>query len=296
MSDQPADLDHTLYVIFHGALAFYDDPGLPWIDALAADMKDDHVYLCGKFLGETRIHAGSDLALSGVTPGHASFDDHKDGFVHFTGVSGNGGALIRLDNVYSRFRFPRPERIRHCYNFANPNDSRKMCIVPVFQYRFRSVEKLALRMFLHHGKGCAPDADPYPRQDTFRWKPNTSDSTPLTLHIRAEEDRQESRGQRDYDFIRRMLGDPSTESIAAWDTHDPSDDDSLPGFSADRSFWEIYLSLWKRHQWLAGMGGAIQRHPTPPGDSFVVTAPVAFKDDNVACGPASGGAGGNQGG
>lgn len=298
---QPApDYDHTLYVIFHGAIAFYDDPGLPWIDAFLADLKDDHVYVCGKFLGELRIPSGSLMALSGVTPGTESFGNYQDEFVHYTGQSGIGGARVHLDTVYSRFTFPRPDRILHAFNFkrSDGKDALKLCITPVFQYRFNNVDDLRLRMFLNYGMSCAADSsssqsaaqgssDGPSRDDSFSWKPGKCDPTPLTLHVRAEEDRDESQVDRNHDAALDILEDYTNRTVQPYDTHVPSDE--LPGFIGNRSFWEVDLSLRKRTVWLTSLGAAIQRHPPAPSTPFTVVAPAPVKDDDPSCGGESGG-------
>src|SRR5580692_1455304 len=120
-ADSPSDYSKCLYVIFHGSIAFYDDPGVPWIEALVTDVKDDHVYLCGKFLGEAQIPAGSNMHLTGVTCGTDSFAAHADTFRHYTGPNGTEGASVHLDSVYSRFQFPRPKEILFFQNFHSNN-------------------------------------------------------------------------------------------------------------------------------------------------------------------------------
>ncbi|HUA84207.1 MAG TPA: hypothetical protein VMB85_10140 [Bryobacteraceae bacterium] len=287
----PIDLDHTLFVIFHGAIAFYDDPVLPWIDALIADLRDDHVYVCGKFLGELRIPAGSSMALSGLIPGEASFDTDRLEFVHYPGPADTGTANVHLDNVYSRFMFPRPDAILHAFNFTQSTgkDPRKLCIVPVFQYRFQDVDDLRLRMFLNFGLSCAPDPDSSAdsRGDSFHWAPESGDPTPLTLHIRAEEDSKDQQPERDFHAAAQILEDVSNLDVDLWDTFDRGD--ILPGFNGDRTFWEIDLSLSDRVKWLTGVGAAVQRHPPAAGTPFAVTAPSAPRDDAPSCGPDSGG-------
>jgi hypothetical protein len=295
----PIDLDHTLFVIFHGAIAFYDDPALPWIESLVADLKDDHVYICGKFLGELRIPSGSSMALSGVTPGNASFNTDRGIFVHYPGPQDTGTANVHLDTVYSRFMFPRPDAILRAFNFTQSGneDPRKLCIVPVFQYRFQEIQNLRLRMFLDFAQSCSSDpqpSDPHAsksRGDTFHWSPDACDPTPLALHIRAEEDSKDQQRERDFHAAAQILEDVSkvNSTLDLWDTHLSQNDDSLPGFNADRTFWEIGLSLSDRYQWLTSVGARIQRHPPRAGSAFSVTAPSAPTDDAPSCGSDSGG-------
>jgi hypothetical protein len=304
----PIDLDHTLFVIFHGAIAFYDDPCLPWIEAFVADLKDDHVYVCGKFLGELRIPAGSSMALAGVTAGDATFATARLEFVHYPGPQDMGTANVHLDTVYSRFTFPRPDTILRAFNFTQSGgkDARKLCIVPVFQYRFDDVDKLRLRMFMNFARSCS--SDPFPNQsaantqaaspdasnsrgDTFHWFPDACDPTPLTLHIRAEEDSKDQQKERDFHAAAQILEDISTvnSDLELWDTHDSDNDDDLPGFDPNRTFWEITLSLSDRYDWLTKVGAKIQRHAPAPSSTFAVTAPAAPADDAPSCGPDSGG-------
>jgi len=299
------DYDHMLYVIFHGAIAFYDDPQLPWIDAFVADLKDDHLYVCGRFLGELRIPAGSSMALRGVRAGLKSFDDYKNEILHYPGPGDIGGAKVHLDNVYCRFTFPRPDCILHAFNFTRSDgaDPRKLCIVPVFQYRFDSVDDLCLRLFLNYGLGCSVDSgagqasatpsgvgdDGSSRSDSFSWNPSKCDPTPLTLHIRAEEDRDDPQPGRDHDAAVQILEDTSNTNVQLWDTFDRGD--LLPGFDTNRAFWEIDLSLRKRMVWLTAVGRTIQRHPPSPSAPFTITAPPPIKDDDPSCGPDSGGPG-----
>jgi hypothetical protein len=301
-TDGPFDYDHTLYVIFHGAIAFYDDPSLPWIDAFVTNLKDEHVYVCGKFLGELRIPAGSIMALSGVTPGQDSFGNYSSKYIHYTGPGGLGGARVHLDNVYSQLTFPRPDLVLHTFNFSRSDgqNPRELCIVPVFQYRFVNVHDLRLRMFLNYGLSCAADGvtgktsttisedtgDEPAQSDCFNWKPSALDPTPLTLHVRAEEDGDKSQAD---DLVAQILGDYTKLELPKYDTYDRGDD--LPGFTDDRRFWEIDLSLSKRATWLTQVGGVIQRHPPAPGTSFVVVAPVTVKDDDPSCRHESGGPG-----
>jgi hypothetical protein len=278
---------HTLYVIFHGANAFYDDPKLPWIDVFISDMKDDHQYLCGKFLGEARIPLGSDLALTGVISGKDSFSEYADEFIHYTGTPKLPGARVHLDGVYSRLRFPRPHKIHHCYNFsqAKKPKKKKICIVPVFQYRFRDVDALRLRMFLNYGDGCASGGPPRP--DTFSWTPAKSDPTPLTLHVRAEEDLEPAQPMRDYIATSKILGNTNPDNPTDWKQYDTGD--ALPGINDARKYWEVELSLRKRIKWLTDVGSAIQLNTPGPGNVFPVTAPQGRGDDDPSCGHRSGG-------
>jgi hypothetical protein len=285
----PIDLDHTLFVIFHGAIAFYDDPSLPWIDAMVADLKDDHVYVCGKFLGELRIPKGSSMALSGVLAGDASFNSNRLDFVHYPGPRDTGTANIHLDNVYSRFAFPRPDQILHAFNFTQDpgGDSRKLCIVPVFQYRFEDVHNLRLRIFLNFGQSCSLPQEG--RGDCFHWSPSGDDPTPMTLHIRAEEDSKDQQPERDFDAAAEILEDVSNLNLDLWKNFDRGD--PLPGFNKDRTFWEVDLSLSDRVKWLTGVGARIERHPPSAGSRFVIEAPPSPTDDAPSCGPDSGGPG-----
>ena len=286
------DYDHMLYVIFHGAIAFYDDPAVPWIDAFPADLSNDHVYVCGKFLGELCIPKNSSMLLSGVTAGQDSFANYATQFIHYTGQRELGGARIHLDHVYSRFTFPRPDAILHALNFkrSDGKDSRMMCIVPVFQYRFDSVDELFLRLFVDYGASRAPGTpSPGSTSDSFDWMPDKSDPTPLTLHIRAEEDRDESQMDRDHTIALQILEDSTNLDVTPFDQEVLN---PLPGFDGGRSFWEIQLSLSQRVNWLTDVGAAIQRHPPSPGTSFTIVAPALTKDDDPSCGGESGGPGG----
>jgi hypothetical protein len=291
VAERLAYYKHTLYVIFHGAIAFYDDPTEDWIEAFVTDAKDDHQYLCGKFLGEVRIPAGSDIRLHGVERGHDTFANYADRFFHWAGgAADTPAANLRLDGVYSRFRFLRPKRILHCLNFVNPfhPEFRKFCAVPVFQYYFEHVDNLRLRMFLNHAASCSDDST---RSDTFNWTPTIQDPMPLTLHIRAEEDQGSAAVGRDSQLTREILGVATTpeNDPTNWTDRDPNDD-SIGGLSFGRTRWEVEFTLINRVAWLQNNVGAVVQN-TPPGASqpFTVKAPDVFHDNNASCGSETGG-------
>jgi hypothetical protein len=279
---------HTLYVIFHGAIAFYDDPKIPWIDGFITDLKDDHQYLCGKFLGEERIPRGSDLELRGVNRGFDSFSNRSDEFLHFTGNPPGTGASVRLDGVYSRLRFPRPYKIHYCFNFSNvknPKD-KQINVVPVFHYHFHHRSDLRLRMFLNYASGCAEGS--LPRPDYLAgWIPTHADPSPLTLHVRAEEDIAPAKPVQDFIATSKTLGDLNPTDVTFFKDFHKGDD--LPGINDVRRFWEITLSLRQRIAWLTEVGALIQKTSPGPGSEFKVTAPTGIGDDDPSCGQRSGG-------
>jgi hypothetical protein len=278
--EHPLDLSHTLYVIFHGSIAFYDDRYLPWIDAFVSDMKDEHVYRCGKFLNEFTIPRGSDLSLSGVTPGSDSLSNYVDRFVHVP------GAKVKVDASYSRLRFPRPKKIWHCVNFKKPNDPKKICIVTAFQYDFRLVDRLRLRMFLDVGRSRCHSGKPSTRPECFPWDPTASDKTPLTLHIYAEEEAGLHERQRDLEVTCDLLG--HAVSIDPSEYTERPQGEVPPGLEA-RAPWEINLSLSRRAAWLAEVGSLIQDHPPVFGNRFTIPSPRPAHDDNPSCGQLPGG-------
>lgn len=167
--------------------------------------------------------------------------------------------------------------------------------MPVFRYTFKNVAELRLRLFLNVGVSCGPkprsanlQADDSSRLDSFDWTPNKCDPTPLSLHIRAEEDRDNKQAERDLEAARAILGDTTTD-YKPWTKRA---DDPLPGFKPERTFWECGLSLRKRVSWLMDVGASIQRNPPAPTDRFVVTAPPGQSDDDLSCGGLAGGPGG----
>jgi hypothetical protein len=292
-----------LDVIFQGANAFYEDPdpAAPWINVFVIDLKDDHTYLCGKFLGETRIPRGSHMTLVGVTPGSATFSDSKGGFVYLT------PANVHLDNVYSRFTFPRPNKIYHAFNMTldptapppPPGTAPKLCIVPVFEYDFDSFDKLRLRLFLNYAEACAPDdpTDPTSRSDTFNWAPNAADLParadgsipPYTLHVIAEEDYDDRvHAIRDFNAAAQTLKAKADLSIYT----DVDTAPEIPPGMEGRADWEINLSLRQRVSWLSTkVGQVIQQNPPIRGSkgSLIVDAPSEPSDNDATCGPAIGG-------
>jgi hypothetical protein len=98
---------HTLYVVFHGEVVFFDSGKSDEnIQAMAPEM-DIHQYLAGAWLGENWIPKGLTLGLSGVVPGKATFtdDQHKDLTLVFKGARHtNTRAHMQLD-------LPRPYEI-----------------------------------------------------------------------------------------------------------------------------------------------------------------------------------------
>lgn len=279
---------HTLYVIFHGAIAFYDDPKIPWIDGFITDLKDDHQYLCGRFLGEQRIPRGSDLELRGVHRGRDSFFNRSDEFLHFTGNPPGTGASVRLDGVYSRLRFPRPYKIHYCFNFSNSitPGKKKINVVPVFHYHFHHRADLRMRLFLNYGAGCPEGATPRP-DFLSSWVPTDNDPSPMTLHIRAEEDVQPAQTARDFLATSKTLGDLKPDPVDDWKNFETGD--PLPGISDIRRAWEIGLSLRQRVAWLTTVGATIQETDPPLGKKFEIEAPKGRGDDDPSCGQRSGG-------
>jgi hypothetical protein len=283
---------NTLYVIFHGAIAFYDDPSVPWIEAMLVDLKDDHVYTCGKFLGETRIPRAAHLTLTGVNVGNDSFGNYKD-FVHFTGGSQpTPGAKVAMDTVYARYTLPRPYKIYHALNFAIPKDRRgdsdkpfQMCSVPVFAYRFVTISKLRLRIFLNYAAGCARNGHEPVKQDVFLWTPTADDVTPLTLHVHAEEDNEHKSPGPDHAAALAILQDTENGDINKYKQLTRED---IPGLNG-RTFWEIDLSLSDRMKWLESVGSKIQGDPPAPSDDFEVPGPPLPSDHDGSCGGESGG-------
>jgi hypothetical protein len=288
------DYDDTLYVIFHGAIAFYDDPSVPWIEAMLVDLKDDHIYSCGKFFGETRIPRGAQLTLTGVTIGNDSFSNYKD-FVHFTGENQpTPGAKVAMDTVYARYTLPRPYKIIHALNRMIPKKDRgkgdaqfNLCVVPVFAYRFADVDKLRLRMFLNYAAGCSRKTHQNKpvKRDVFPWTPTAEDVTPLTLHVHAEEDDAHKSPGPDHAGAIAILQDTEHENI---DRFKQLNREDVPGLNG-RTFWEIDLSLSDRVRWLEGVGSLIQDDPPEPGEDFDVTAPPSPSDHDASCGGQSGG-------
>jgi hypothetical protein len=184
--DQEQD-DATLYVVFHGEIAFFDS-GEPDDDILAyASEMDIHEYSAGEWLGENRIPKGLTLKLKGVSPGTVKFADNQEVTATFTGAGPTGHRrhmtiqLPRPDEIFSGGRIqvnPADVTIVGPGSLHVPSDY-SIALAVVFRYRVSEAPGVP-RLVIVDG-AVSPGFSP-------QWVATEAQEGYFVLHVYAEAD------------------------------------------------------------------------------------------------------------
>ena len=168
----------TLYVIFHGAIAFYQTDTS--ILALIADLGSDHQYLAGSWLAEQELERGSVHALTGVQAGAAKFGSpiFPAADVDCTGhhCDAMGSQAMGPNAPYAILQFPLPCQVTPMFeavladgSIQGVNGEQRIPFTPVFQYTVNGKPRLGSHW---PGDGIEPSSE--------------ADLQYRTLHVFAE--------------------------------------------------------------------------------------------------------------
>lgn len=253
----------TLYVVFHGEIAFFDSRDTEQnIQAFAPEM-DIHVYMAGPWLGEHLIPKGLTLGLSGVHHGAADFV--KDGLktVTFTGASLTKNArhmhldLPRPDGIYyGGLMYVEPKKTSvsgdQTVDFPMPKEAGGKAVTAVsivFKYR---VKAGATPEFYVKDGELMPGFEP-------SWIADGTDDY-LVLHVFAESDTIPGAMhiQMASEASAALLGVKATVSVDATSDYVKMDKSPLPGLTRD----EIRLTLADRECATTDLGEQFQTDPS----------------------------------
>ncbi len=276
------DFSDVLYVIFHGAWAFVENAGEPFIHAYAPDI-EEHVYMGGSWLGEIKILQGSTLQLSSNTSPSDSFETlhvtHDNDFVIFP----ERKATPKF--AYAHIILPRPEKIISemvvpgvgVRTVDGKSVTQNLGLVPVFQYDLNKVDPVMVSV---------PDGQIF-------WKSRGANqyaaSKAITLHLFAADDTNFRVGvASDFTAVAALLGYVADLEFPLKTVPFPAKVQT-EGLQPPRDY-EITTFLHQRVAWLNDIGrqfevtGPVSIPGQPPLTRFTMTAA-----DSSSCGGGGGG-------
>ena len=278
--------DYGVYVIFHGALAFHDDPESSVIDVYMPEVMP-HLYKAGSWGAEKVIHGPRELlALHGVPSAPTTQVNSMRGHENVINVD---APIVPGADYRARIRFPRPSRIYYCKKVevkvavgVQPPKPITWAQVPVFAYESNGAD-LALT-------GRA-----------FHWMPNpegsgTPEPEPFTLHVLAT---GEIPGA---DLGPAMAGEMFGERVHIWDPAAQTDalvDDEIKDLKVRGRLYEVDMVLPARTMMMRTISAFFRSYNFEDLTSEDLT--LKYKElktelitittivDKTSCGPVGGG-------
>ncbi len=273
---------NTLYVVFHGELAFVDIQGAEYIRVYAPKVPT-HIYMAGQWLGENQIPLDTTLALVGVYDGGAST-------AHSKIISLGQQSESRPVAAHFEIRLPRPDKILNGYviplstgDFTigrknpAPINVLEMDLRPIFQYTMR--ENRAYLCDLDDVSDLDNESD-----NSKNWAAGLGCPGYYALHIFAEEDivlNDKDHTSEATECAGRILG--VNEVLA----HDKSVTDFTSDYPPGLDISEYAYALSYRTTLLADLGTQLRKgHRELTWTGVSRNDQKLRVDSHASCGPA----------